>query len=280
MFLLALAIVDDLGAVLVIALFYTDAMNTDALLLSLAAWGLGLFYGAADGRRPIVYIVIGLVMWYCMYRSGVHATIAGVLIAFAIPIRHGMSVEALRWRQGHDFEEIEARLTHLEEVLERARSPLHSTEHALAPDVAFLIMPAFAFFNAGVPLAGGGAALIDPVSAGAFLGLLLGKPIGVVGFVWLAVRAGLTRLPARMSWPGVIGVGLLAGIGFTMSLFIANLAFPVGVELDQAKIGVLAASTVAAVLGLLFLQYALPRRHPAASGPGPMEAAAGQSCTS
>jgi Na+:H+ antiporter, NhaA family len=269
-FLLALAIVDDLGAVLVIALFYTANLDTTALLISLAVWGIALFYGRADGRRVLVYTVLGLGMWYFMYRSGVHATIAGVLLAFATPLRHGMSTdelrEALRWHAGHRFEEIESRLGHLETTLERARSPLHSTEHQLAPYVAFLIMPLFAFFNAGVALGGGEGRLIDQVSMGAFLGLLLGKPIGVVGSVWLAVITGITRLPRAMSWTGLAGVGLLAGIGFTMSLFIANLAYGAGGELDQAKIGVLAASTVAAVLGLAFLHQALPSASEAKGG--------------
>jgi NhaA family Na+:H+ antiporter len=139
-------------------------------------------------------------------------------------------------------------------------------EHALAPYVAFFVMPVFAFFNAGVAIGGGEGGLISAVSLGAFVGLLLGKPIGVAGFVLLAVASGLTRLPAGASWSAMIGVGLLAGIGFTMSLFIANLAFADQAMLDQAKIGVLAASVVASLAGLAFLSRTLPRRPPAAAG--------------
>jgi NhaA family Na+:H+ antiporter len=150
-------------------------------------------------------------------------------------------------------------IEHVEDVLARAHSPLHDIEHSLAPYVAFGIMPVFAFCNAGVALGGDAAALIGPVSLGAALGLLLGKPIGVAGFAWLAVRTGLTRLPEGASWSGLIGVGLLAGIGFTMSLFIASLAFPDPAMLSQAKMGVLCASVIAALVGLAFLHRALPR---------------------
>jgi Na+:H+ antiporter, NhaA family len=261
-FLLALAIVDDLGAVLVIAVFYTENLDITALLMSFAIWGIALFYGRADGRRPLVFIVLGTVMWYFMFTSGVHATVAGVLFAFAIPLRHRMTADQLRaelrLEASNQFEAMESRMAHIEDLFERARSPLHHTEHTLQPYVAFMIMPVFAFFNAGVALGGKAGGLIDQVSAGVFLGLLLGKPVGVVGFVWLAVVTGMTRLPREMSWSSLTGVGLLAGIGFTMSLFIANLAFGAGGELDQAKVGVLAASTVAGVLGLAFLHYALP----------------------
>jgi NhaA family Na+:H+ antiporter len=204
-------------------------------------------------------------MWYFMLKSGVHATIAGVLMALAVPLRHQLSPQQLQQelrplsaRDGN-FEQVEVVIEHLEDVLDRAHSPLHSMEHGLAPWTAFLIMPVFAFFNAGLALGGSEAGLISAVSIGAFLGLLIGKPIGVAGFVALAVKARLTRLPPGANWQGVIGIGLLAGIGFTMSLFIANLAFTDAATLDQAKIGVLCASVVAALAGLAFLHRALPR---------------------
>jgi NhaA family Na+:H+ antiporter len=133
-------------------------------------------------------------------------------------------------------------------------------EHGLGPYAAFVIMPIFAFFNAGLALGGSEGGLVSVVSMGVFFGLLLGKPIGVAGFAALAVKTGLARLPAGANWQGMIGVGLLAGIGFTMSLFIASLAFKDAAALGQAKIGVLSASVVAALLGLLFLHRALPRR--------------------
>ena len=266
-FLLALAIVDDLGGVLVIALFYTYDLNTGALALSFLVWAGALAYGRFGGAKALGFALIGLVMWYFMLKSGVHATIAGVLMALAVPLRHTLSPEQLHQelrpltaREG-SFEQVEVAIEHLEGVLDRAHSPLHSIEHGLAPYAAFLIMPVFAFFNAGIALGGIEAGLVSVVSMGVFLGLLLGKPIGVAGFAALAVRTGLARLPAGANWPAMIGVGLLAGIGFTMSLFIANLAFYDTVTLlGQAKIGVLGASVVAALLGLLFLHRALPRK--------------------
>jgi NhaA family Na+:H+ antiporter len=262
-FLLALAIVDDLGAVLVIALFYTDALDLPALGLSLLFWALALFYGRAGGGRALLFLLLGLPMWYFMVRSGIHATIAGVLMALAVPLRHGLSVEELReelrWSSGTEFEQIEARIGQLEGVLEHAHSPLHRIEHALAPYVAFLVMPVFAFCNAGVALGEIAGGVVSPVSIGVFLGLLLGKPVGVVAFAWLAVALGLAALPASVRWLNMLGVGLLAGIGFTMSLFIANLAFATPAALDQAKVGVLAASVVAALIGLLTLWATAPQ---------------------
>jgi NhaA family Na+:H+ antiporter len=264
-FLLALAIDDDLGAVLVIALFYTESVDFGMLGLSFAAWGAALVYGRYGGARPLAFALIGAVMWYFMLKSGVHATIAGVLMALAVPMRHQLPPQELQQElrrltaQGGGFEQVEVVIEHVEDVLARAHSPLHDIEHALAPYVSFLIMPVFAFCNAGVALGGGTAGLVGPVTLGAAFGLLLGKPIGVAGCAWLAVKGGLTRLPEGASWPGIVGVGLLSGIGFTMSLFIASLAFGPTVQLDQAKIGVLAASVVAAIAGLLFLSRALPR---------------------
>jgi NhaA family Na+:H+ antiporter len=265
-FLLALAIVDDLGAVLVIALFYNYELNGASLLISLLVWGAALGYGHARGGQPLAFAVLGLVMWYFMLKSGVHATIAGVLMALAVPLRHQVSPESLQHElrsitsQGAGFEQAEMLIGRLEAVLARAHSPLHRMEHALAPYVAFVVMPLFALFNAGIAIRGSGAGLIGAVSLGAFAGLLLGKPLGVTGFVFLAVRSGLTRLPAGASWAAMLGIGLLAGIGFTMSLFIASLAFADPALLSQAKIGVLAASLVAALAGLAVLSRALPQR--------------------
>jgi len=266
--LLALAIVDDLGAVLIIAVFYTAELNGTSLLISLLVWGGALAYGRAHGEQPLVFALLGLAMWYFMLKSGIHATIAGVLMALAVPLRHRLSPQQLqqelRWvSSGRGrLEEIEMMLERLDGVLSRAHSPLHNMEHALAPYVAFVIMPVFAFFNAGVAVGGIGGGLISAVSLGAFLGLLVGKPIGVAGFAFLAVRLGLSRLPEGATWPGMAGIGLLAGIGFTMSLFIANLAFAEQTLLYQAKFGVLTASVIASLLGLAFLSSALPRAEP------------------
>ena len=233
--LLALAIVDDLGAVLVIAVFYTGALSLIALGLAAAVWLLALAYGRRGGGRAAAFLALGLPLWYLVHASGVHATVAGVLLALAVPLG----------ARGEDGE--------------RAEGPLHRFEHALHPWVAFGVMPAFALFNAGVPVGGGGTALADPVVLGTFLGLLVGKPVGIVLFAAAAVAARLTRLPRGVGWAAVTGVGLLGGIGFTMALFIGTLAFGEGPVLNQAKVGVLLASVCAAVAGFVLLRATLPR---------------------
>jgi Na+:H+ antiporter, NhaA family len=269
-FLLALAIVDDLGAVLVIALFYTEALDGVALLVALLLWGVALAYGRASGEKPLVFALLGLVMWYFMLKSGIHATVEGVLIALAVPLRHKLGTQELHQElrtlasRGGGFEQVEVVIGQIEEVLAKAHSPLHRMEHALTPYVAFGIMPVFALFNAGVALGGREGGLISAVSLGVFAGLLLGKPLGVAGFAFIAVKSGLARLPEGVTWSGMIGAGLLAGIGFTMSLFIASLAFSEPAHLNQAKIGVLAASVVAALAGLVFLRRSLPQPQAAA----------------
>ena len=265
-FLLALAIVDDLGAVLVIAAFYTEQLDIGSLLLAGGALAGAFGYGRFGAARPLGYALIGAVVWYFMLKSGVHATVAGVLMALTVPLRHELSSEQLQdelrpvlEQHADGFEEVEVAIEHLEGVLDRAHSPLHAMEHALTPIVAFAIMPIFAFFNAGVAIAGGDVALSGPVSLGIVLGLVVGKPLGILLFAGLAVRVGITDLPAGATWSGMAGVALLAGIGFTMSLFIASLAFGDAPVLDEAKLGILVASLIAAVVGLAFLARTQPR---------------------
>lgn len=255
--LTALAIVDDLGAVLVIALFYTAKLELGYLGLALALWVAALLYGRLGGRKLTVFCVLGAVLWYCMLKSGVHATVAGVLLAFTVPMRRRLEPGEVKKRladlfRGGDFEEQEVELEHLEGLVEAAQSPLHELEHSLLPWSAFLIMPVFALFNAGFQLSPE-ASFAAPVTLGAFVGLVLGKPLGVLLFSWLAVASGRAALPAGVGWTAMAGMGLLAGIGFTMSLFIAALGFPEPALLDQAKLGVLSASVTAAVVGLVAL---------------------------
>ena len=262
-FLLALAIVDDLGAVAVIALFYIQDLNVAALVVAVGVWTLALLYGRARASSGMVYAVLGLIVWYFMLQSNVHATIAGILMALSVPIRHRMGPKQAHqqtWRtlQEGGFERVEVNMQHLQNVLEQGQSPLHRMEHLLTPYVAYVVMPVFALFNAGVVVSGSQGAVISSVSLGTFFGLALGKPVGIVGFTWLAVRAGLAKLPARTDWRTMMGLGLLGGIGFTMSLFIAGLAFKdAPALLDQAKLGVLAASVAAAPLGLACMASAL-----------------------
>jgi NhaA family Na+:H+ antiporter len=276
-FLAALAIVDDLGAVLVIAVFYTDAIHWGALGLA-AVLLLGL--AAANRmqvRAPLVYVLVGMVVWVAFLKSGVHATVAGVLLAMTIPARTRIDTAEFlsRGRRILDAfdaagEEGESVLTNrgqqgaiheMERSCEAAQSPLQRIEHALHRWVAFVIIPLFALANAGVHLGGNlGAAFGDRVTLGIILGLVVGKPVGITLFAWLSVRTGLAALPAGTSWRAIRGVSLLGGIGFTMSLFIAGLAFPGMPGLNEdAKIGIFVASLVAGVAGFAVLRGFRPQ---------------------
>lgn len=263
-FLTALAIVDDLGAILVIALFYTDQLSWTSLIYSLVLLSLAYGYGRLGGRKLIGFGILGIIGWYFMLKSGVHATIAGVLLAFTIPLQRTLEPKELKdWlisaSEPAGFEETEVQVERLEEKVKQAASRLHSLEHRLEPWVAYLIMPVFALFNAGVAL-GEESMRITPVTIGAFCGLLLGKPVGIVGISWLAERLGWVSLPAGVNWNMVTAVGFIAGIGFTMSLFVASLAFGGTGMLDQSKIGVLSASVIAAITGLFLLKISLKRQ--------------------
>jgi NhaA family Na+:H+ antiporter len=233
LFLTTVAIVDDLGAVVIIALFYTAKL--DLVSLGLAAGVLLVMFGLnrAGVRRLSPYLLLAALLWVFVFRSGVHATIAGVLAALAIPI-------------SRDPDE----------------SPLHRLEHALHPWSAFLVVPLFGFANAGVSLAGvTPAVLLDPLPLGIALGLFVGKQLGIFGAIVAAHRIGFAPKPGWSSWPQIYGVSLLAGIGFTMSLFIGGLAFAGDAALaDEVKIGVLAGSVLSAVAGYLVLRFAPPRR--------------------
>jgi NhaA family Na+:H+ antiporter len=269
-FLAALAIADDLAAVLVIAFFYTSGVSAAALAWA-AAFLIALIVANRAGvRRPLVYALLGAALWVAVLKSGVHATIAGVLLALTIPARSAIDETAFlaRGRQLLDefakgvdpgVTEPSADQTHaihaLEDACEQVTQPLERFEHALHPWVAYAIMPVFALANAGVALGGGtgeaaaAGGATSPVSVGVFLGLFLGKQLGVFSFAWLAARAGLARLPSDSTWPQLYGVACLCGIGFTMSLFIASLAFQSAQTLDTAKLAVLAASALSAALG-------------------------------
>ncbi|HEY5793630.1 MAG TPA: Na+/H+ antiporter NhaA [Bosea sp. (in: a-proteobacteria)] len=234
-FLTALAIIDDLGAVVIIALFYTKGLSLPMLGLAGACIVALIALNRMNVTRLWAYLAIGALLWLFVLKSGVHATLAGVALALTIPIG-----------DGSDSDEPE-------------HSPLHTLEHLLHPWVAFLIVPIFGFANAGVSFTGmTPASALAPVPLGIALGLFVGKQIGVFGFSWVAVKAGLGAMPARTSFVQLYGVALLCGIGFTMSLFIGALAFPEdAVELGKAtKIGVLLGSVVSAVAGAVVLQMA------------------------
>ncbi|MFC5848783.1 Na+/H+ antiporter NhaA [Deinococcus petrolearius] len=252
-FLTALAIVDDLGAVIVIALFYTSELNFTAMLGAALTWGALLLLGRRGVRRLGVYAALGVVLWLFVLGSGLHATIAGVLLALAVPLRRAaplaVSLSGAAVPDA-DNERLGIHLQRAEAALERAQSPLHRLEHALHPYVTYAILPLFAFMNAGVAV---GGATLGTVTLGVVAGLVLGKPLGVLGGAWLAVRAGLAALPEGVNWSLLAGAGMLAGIGFTVSLFVANLAFTDATLLTEAKLGVLIGTLCSAALGVAWL---------------------------
>ena len=279
-FLTALAIVDDLMAVLVIAIFYTSDLAWD--MLGIAGLFLVVLIAAnrLHIRQPLVYLVLGIGLWIATLQSGVHATIAGVVLAMTIPARTLMDEQAfvtkgrmlldrfeLAGRDGQSImtnEDQQSAIQELEAASARVSAPLQRIEHALHPWVLFGVMPLFALANAGVVLEGDLASAFDNrVTLGVILGLVIGKQVGITLFVWLAARLGIASLPGGVSWMQIYGAAWLAGIGFTMSLFIADLAFDDGTLLASAKIGILAASVIAGTVGSLLLrQSAAAKRVP------------------
>lgn len=231
-FLLALAIIDDLGAIIIIALFYTSQLSPEVLLIAALGVSALAFLNFRGVTRVAPYLVIGLIVWVCVLKSGVHATLAGVVIALFIPMRAKN---------------------------EDGKSPLNKIEHGLAPWVAFGIMPVFAFANAGVSLQGiTFADLFAGVPLGIAAGLFIGKQLGIMAFVWAGVKLGLARLPDGVTWLQIYGASLLAGIGFTMSLFIGTLAFSDPDQAAAVRIGVLTGSLLSAIAGAIVLRMALP----------------------
>ncbi len=268
-FLTALAIVDDLGAVMVIALFYTAEVSTAALWWAAGFLAVLVVMNRLGVQKTLVYIVLGVGLWLAFLKSGVHATVAGVLLALTIPVKRRLDapdfLERARAYLGSFAEDVKPGETEptlqqqnavyaLENACEQAETPLARLEHGLHNPVAFFIIPVFALANAGVAVTGGFGALASPVTLGIVLGLVVGKPIGITLFAWLAVKSGLASLPAGATWRKVVGISALCGIGFTMSIFIANLAFPGQAELlDSAKLGILLGSFVSGVIGWVLL---------------------------
>ena len=237
-FLLSVAIFDDIGAIIIIAAFYTAALSPAALAAALGLAALLALLNRAGITRRAPYVLVGLTLWFALLKSGVHATLAGVVLALFIPLRQPDA------RNGQ-------------------ASPLHEFEQALHPWVAFGVLPVFAFANAGVPLAGVTLSqVLHPVSLGIVTGLVIGKQAGIVLLSWAAVRCGFASLPRDVSWGLIYGASLLCGIGFTMSLFIASLAFEQGggAYLGLERIGILAGSTIAGAAGYLALRQQLRER--------------------
>ncbi len=236
LFLVTLAIIDDIGAILIIALFYTSTIETIPLIISSVCIALAAFLNYRHVSDVPSYLLIGVVLWVALLKSGVHATLAGVMMAFFIPMKE---------KDNADF------------------SPVKHLEHSLHPSVAFVILPVFAFANAGLDLSSISAdSLMHPVTLGIACGLFIGKQVGVFGLCWLAIKTGLARLPAGANWAQLYGVAVLCGVGFTMSLFIGSLAFEETGEnlLFDERLGILLASLASSVLGFTVLK--LSRRQP------------------
>lgn len=279
--LTALAIVDDLGAVLVIAIFYTSELHLDYLGYAGITLGVLVLLNLAGVRSTVLYLLPGIVLWYFVLKSGVHATIGGVLLAFTIPantlVNPARFIERARNQidQFKDACEIENdpslrrnsmshALEELEESTEKVQSPLVKMEHGLTNWVAFGIMPVFALANAGVSLGGDASAhLFDPITLGVVLGLFLGKQLGIVAFAWVFIKLKLAEMPKGVTWQMLYGLACLGGIGFTMSLFVADLSFGGTRLLDYAKIGILLATAISAIVGVIILRRALKKLPPA-----------------
>jgi NhaA family Na+:H+ antiporter len=274
-FLVALAIVDDLGAVVVIALFYTDSIAMNALALAAALLAMLVVLNLGGVRKPLPYFILGVLLWLAMLKSGIHATIAGVLLAFCIPARprydparfHDHVLQLMqRFKQAAERspniltnDQLHTLVQTLERDAQGVETPMQRLQHLFHRPVALLVIPIFALANAGVPIPFDALAdaLRHPVTLGVMLGLVLGKLIGIAGGAGLALWLGVGQLPSGTRFTHIVGVALLGGIGFTMSIFIAELGFVAHPALMvEAKIGILGASLLAGVLGYLWLLFA------------------------
>jgi NhaA family Na+:H+ antiporter len=271
LFLTALAIVDDIGAVLVIAIFYTTSFSITALMVAGALLLVSLALNRAGVRSPLVFLVVGLAVWLAFVESGVHATVAAILMAWTVPARTRLDGVELRTRlegqmaqlhdaglpEDHSFNSPSQHraIGDLESTAASATTPLARIEQRLQPWVTFAVLPLFALANAGVALDASPSPGGPDVAFAVALGLVVGKPVGITLFSWLAVKAGVAELPEGVTWLHVAGVGLLAGVGFTMALFIGGLAFTDTVHVEQAKLGVLFGSLASGALGYVWLRY-------------------------
>lgn len=279
-FLTALAIADDLGAVLVIAIFYTSDIDLNSLGAAAGLIGLLLLLNRGGIRDPLPYWVLGILLWFAVHQSGMHATLAGIVLAFTIPARPAYSPAHLEQRMDELQDALRAdrldtetdddplsnhRMASIAEAMEHSaaavQSPLQRIEHGLTPWVGFMIIPVFALSNAGIDVRSiaWSDTLASSVTLGVLAGLVLGKFVGISLFSWAAVAMGLARLPTGVAWSHVLGAAWLGGIGFTMSLFIAQLAFTSASFVEQAKLGILLASAMSAAIGLAWLVWLAPR---------------------
>ena len=290
-FLIALAIVDDLGAVAVIAIFYTENIDTLALAYAGGCTLLLGFLNLGGVRSPLPYAALGSLLWAAMLASGIHATIAGILVAFVIPIRPKFRPETFISRVKESTVKMQQAIADNADIIHNTRfrslvtslgdgvqlvqAPAQRLEHGLHLPVAYLVIPIFALANAGIPVDFDGFAtyLEHPITLGVLAGLLLGKPLGIAGFTWVTVKLGWAELPTGLNMHHILGVGLLGGIGFTMSIFIADLGFAgLPEDLLMAKTGILLASAIAGFGGFCWLMFHTRGRAQAAR-PGEQSAA-------
>ncbi|MFV0545726.1 MAG: Na+/H+ antiporter NhaA [Bacteroides sp.] len=275
-FLVAFAVVDDIGGILVIALYYTSHVSWGYLLAAAVLYVFLYFIGKHGATAKLYYLIVGVIIWYLFLQSGIHSTISGVLLALVIPAKPQLNVtkyvEYIRTVIS-TFPELDAKkenivlnnqqiakLKAVESASDRVISPLQSLEDNLHGAVNFIILPLFAFVNAGV-MFNSDADLIGEVSIGVALGLLLGKFIGIYSFTWLTIKSGITQMPMGMNWKNIAGVALLGGIGFTVSLFVANLSFGTThpILLNQAKFGVISGTILSGIIGYAVLNWVLPK---------------------
>jgi NhaA family Na+:H+ antiporter len=274
-FVLALAIADDIGAVMVIAVFYTSEISVAALIVAAIVLVILAFLNKLGTKSLIPYAILGIILWVAFLKSGVHATIAGVLLAFTIPAsaRYNTKKFSEKTRgllnkfdetgeHGENVLTNEGRQTDvmaIEQNCKKILTPLQKFEHGLHPWVSYLIIPLFALANAGVTFAGMDVigAITSQVSLGIIVGLFVGKQVGILGFSWIAVKLKLGSLPEGVNWRKIYAAGILAGIGFTMSLFIAGLAFTEDTLIELSKIGVLSGSLLSGIIGYLLLKSTL-----------------------
>jgi len=281
-FLTAFAIADDLGAVLIIAFFYTTTVNTPYLLGAGICLFILLIGNVMHVRWLSFYIAMGFATWVCVMGSGIHATVAGVMVAMLVPARGKYDMPSFIKKVRGILDGIPANreidslwfsifirpeylnaVHSLEITCHDVETPLQRLEHALHPWVVFMILPVFAFFNSGLPLYNIplASAVMHPVTLGWFLGFLVGKPLGISMATFLAVKTGIAILPEKVRWPHIFGAGMLGGIGFTMALFVSGLYFGESQYLNYAKVGILAASIISGITGVLFLRIYISREH-------------------
>ncbi|NLT20915.1 MAG: Na+/H+ antiporter NhaA [Syntrophomonadaceae bacterium] len=268
-FLLALAIVDDLGAILIIAFFYTEELSLISLFAGIIILSVSWLLNRIGVRHTYPYAILGILLWLAFLQSGIHATIAGVLLALTIPAKSHYDKNRFKDETSSllmSFPEKDFNIMLVDETqkqivnqlkcaVDNIQTPLQKLEDALYPFVSYFVIPLFALANAGISFSTGGAGVgfFNSITIGVAMGLFLGKPLGITLFSWIAVKAGIAMLPEEVRWSQIWGIAYLAGIGFTMSLFITNLAFGDPLLLYQAKIGILVASLFSAIMGIIIL---------------------------